>query len=83
MSTTFQSGALLLEKFSSEAILASIEKNQIDIIELFGGQVKEGFNLMEFVRFFMSILGHSPLENLHLAMGLTELFREITMRTPG
>ena len=60
-----------MEKFNSESILTNIEKNQIDIIELFGKQVKDGFNLMEFVRFFMSIICHSPVENLHLAIGLT------------
>lgn len=37
--------------------------------------------MLEFVRFFLNIVGHRPVENLYLAIGLIDLFREITMQT--
>jgi hypothetical protein len=51
------------------------------VVELFSKYLKEGFNLLEFVRFFLNIVAHRPVENLYLAIGLIDLFREITMQT--
>ena len=48
---------------------------------MFAGSVKEGFTLLEFVRFFLNIVPHQPMENLHLAVGLVDLFWEITTAT--
>lgn len=35
-----------------------MEKHQIEIVELFSKYIKEGFNLLEFVRFFLNIIPH-------------------------
>ena len=74
-------GKLLIEKYSIEAILSMIEKHQIEIVELFSKYLKDGFNLLEFVRFFLNILPHTHIENLYITIGLIDLFREITLRT--
>jgi hypothetical protein len=48
---------------------------------MFSKYLKDGFNLLEFIRFFLNIIPHSHIENLYLTIGLIDLFREITLQT--
>lgn len=48
---------------------------------MFSKYLKDGFNLLEFIRFFLNIIPHAHIENLYLTIGLVDLFRQITLQT--
>lgn len=43
------------------SVLAKINKNHIEIIDKFSIYKINGFNLLEFVRFFLNIIDHQPI----------------------
>ena len=39
---------------------------------------EEGFNLLEFVRFFLNVIDHEEVETLYLSIALVDFFKEIS-----
>ncbi len=39
---------------------------------------EDGFNLLEFVRFFLNVIEHEEIETLYLTIALIDFFKEIS-----
>jgi hypothetical protein len=63
-----------------------IDRGHIEIIDKFSKYRDDGFNLLEFVRFFLNIVQHDRIENLYITiginyfthLGLIDLFKTIS-----
>jgi DNA helicase-2/ATP-dependent DNA helicase PcrA len=71
----------LTENNAIPSLQPRTKKSVNGFIALIEKYLKDGFNLLEFVRFFLNILPHTHIENLYITIGLIDLFREITLRT--
>lgn len=54
----YSRGQPLMDKFNAEEITNMLDRNKIESIDKVYKSKEDGFNLLEFVRFFLNVIEH-------------------------